>query len=355
MTTLRQMIDYRWQMTDNKVNSDSKSSGNSRVRKGRSYHLSSIICHLIVLLLCSSTMQAQRLTAEIDREKIVIGQQAILQVKLEDFNPRIYSIAEWFVVPDTLDHLECTRIEGMDTIMVGGYATYVQKYIVTSFDSGSWKIPELKLSIRSKDDLKPVILKTKPVFLEVAPANVADLKEYHPLKEIQEVQVSNDLWLIIALGVIAVVSGFILRWFIRIRKRVRKKAAITNLRKKGRTPLYRALQQLAALKKEVPVLQPLQLKEYYTQIDDACRVYLSEMYLIQTLQKTSDEIMVMLKKYSPSDAARKELGMILSLCDSVKFAKYQPISVEEQVKAVDKAAACLQQLNKTYRKKKNAN
>jgi hypothetical protein len=319
----------------------------------RKMKLLSIIC--VLLLLSGSAVQAQRVTAEIDREKIIIGQQAILQVKLEDFNPRLYSIEEWFVVPDTLDHLECFRHEGMDTIIVGGYATYVQKYIITSFDSGSWKIPELKVTIRSKEDLKPLILKTKPLSLEVVPANVADLKEYHPLKEIQEVQVSNDLWLIIALGVIALISGFILRWFIRIRKRVRKKAAITKMRKKGRTPLYRALQQLAALKKEVPVLQPLQLKEYYTQIDDACRVYLSEMYLIQTLQKTSDEIMVILKKYIASDAARKELGMILSLCDSVKFAKYQPISVEEQVKAVDKAAACLQQINKTYRKKKNAN
>jgi hypothetical protein len=353
------MTDDRWQMTGNKMNSDCKRSGNSRASKRRSYHPSSIICHLglvLGLLFLSNSTQAQRVTAELDREKIIIGQQAILQVKLEEFNPRIFSLDEWFVVPDTINHLECVRREGIDTIVIGGYATYVQKFIITSFDSGSWKIPELKVSMRGKEDLKPNILKTKPIFLEVAPANVADLKEYHPLKEIQEVQVSNDLWLIITLGIIALISGFILRWFIRIRKRVRKKAAITKMRKKGRTPLYRALQQLAALKKEVPVLQAGQLKEYYTQIDDACRVYLSEMYLIQTLQKTSDEIMVVLKKYIASDAARRELTAILELCDSVKFAKHLPTSVEEQVLAVDKAAACLQQINKTYRKKKqNAN
>lgn len=345
-------------MTDNRITDDRshqiKDAGSEKNSpfKRRFCHLPSVICHLFFFLLLCSSANAQRVTAELDREKIIIGQQAVLQLKLEDFNPRIFSLDEWFIVSDSLDHMECVKREGIDTIIIGGYATYVQKCMITSFDSGSWKIPEFSLTIHGKDDSKPVILKTKPLTLEVVPANVADLKEYHPLKEIQDVKVAGDLWLIIAIGVIAIISGFILRWFIRIRKRVRKKAAITKMRKKGRTPLYRALQQLAALKKEVPVLQPLQLKEYYTQIDDICRVYLSEMYLIQTLQKTSDEIMVILKKYIASEPARKELGMILTLCDSVKFAQYQPISVEEQVKAVDKAAVVLQQINKTYRKRK---
>ena len=313
----------------------------------------SVVFHVVVFLLLGTGLaKAQRVTAEFDREKIAIGQQVILQLKLEDFNPRIFSLDEWFVVPDTINNLECIKREKIDTIIIGGYATYVQKCMITSFDSGTWHMPELQIAIRSKDDLKPVILATKPLTLDVVPVDVSALKEYHPLKEIQEVKVSGDLWLIILLGVIALISGFILRWFIRIRKRVRKKAAITRMRKKGRTPLYRALQQLAALKKEVPVLQPTALKEYYTQVDDICRVYLSEMYLIQTLQKTSDEIMVTLKKYIASDAARKEIHNILDLCDSVKFAKYQPISVEEQVTAVDKAAVCLQQINKTYRKRK---
>lgn len=315
--------------------------------------VTSVVIHVFVFLLLSSgVVKAQRVTAEFDREKIVIGQQAILQLKLEDFNPRLFSIDEWFVVPDTVNSLECVKREKIDTIIIGGYATYVQKCLITSFDSGTWRMPELQVAIRSKDDLKPVILTTKPLTLEVGTVDVSGLKEYHPLKEIQDVKVSGDLWLIILLGVIALISGFILRWFIRIRKRVRKKAAITKMRKKGRTPLYRALQQLAALKKEVPVLQPHALKEYYTQIDDICRVYLSEMYLIQTLQKTSDEIMTVLKKYIASESARREIHTILDLCDSVKFAMYQPISVEEQVTAVDKAAACLQQINKTYRKRK---
>jgi hypothetical protein len=310
------------------------------------------ICLQIVLALCHLQLKAQRVTVELDRDKIVIGQQAALRLKLEEFNPRLYSLDGWFVVPDSMNHLECVQRETPDTIVIGGYATYIQKCLITSFDSGVWQIPEFKITVRSRDNQEPVILTTKPLTLEVMPVNVENLKDYHPLKEIQDVKVSGELWLIILIGVIALVSGFILRWFIRIRNRVRKKAAITKLRKKGRTPLYRALQQLAALKKEVPVLQEAQLKEFYTQIDDACRVYLSEMYIIQTLPKTSDEIMTLVKKYIPSEAARRELNVILTLCDAVKFARYQPVAADEQVAAIDKAAACLQQINKSYRKKK---
>lgn len=305
---------------------------------------------LLFLLSCFSVARAQHITVELDKDKILIGGQVTLQFKLEDYNPRLFTLqGGWFNMPDTINNLEVVKRSKIDTISAGGYVTYVQKLTITSFDSGSWKFPPFGLSLLKRGDTKPIELKAPYLTLDVLTVDVMGMKEYHPVKDIAEVDIHNNPWLILVLAVMSIVSGITLRWFIRVRKRAHKMATLSRMRKRGRSPLYRATQQFTALKKTLPI--PFdQIKDFYTQVEDICRNYLSEMFLEETLQSTSSEIMVLLKKYITDEETVEKFADFLMMCDSVKFAKYIPsTAAEDQEQFIDEAAANLQQINKLSR------
>ncbi|BAV10322.1 hypothetical protein FLA_6384 [Filimonas lacunae] len=304
---------------------------------------------LVCLLSCFSVVRAQRVSAELDKDKILIGGQVTLQVKLEDFNPRLFTLQSWFNIPDTGNHIEVVRRGKIDTVLVGGYITYIQKLVITSFDSGSWKLPLLAVNVFRQGESKSTELKAPWLNLDVLTVDVSAMKEYHPVKGIVEIKILNNVWLIGVLAIMSLVSGYILWWFIRVRKRARKMAHLSRLRKRGRSPLYRATQQFTALKKAVPIPYD-QIKEFYTQVDDICRIYLSEMFLEQTMQCTSEEIMVLVRKYITDEEAVEEFRVMLVMCDSVKFAKYLPsAAADDQLEFIEVAAQILQRINKLSR------
>lgn len=304
---------------------------------------------LICLLSCFSAVEAQRVSAELDRDKILIGGQVTLTLKLEDFNPRLFNMQSWFNVPDTGNHIEVVTRGKIDTMMNGGYYSFTQKLIISSFDSGSWKLPLLSVDILRQGDSKSQELKANYLTLDVLSVDVSKMKDYHPVKEIIEIKILNNVWLIGVLAIMSLVSGYVLWWFIRVRKRARKMAHLSRLRKRGRSPLYRATQQFTALKKTVPIPYD-QIKEFYTQVDDICRIYLSEMFLEQTMQSTSEEIMVLVRKYITDEEAVEDFRLMLLMCDSVKFAKYLPsAAADDQLEFVDSAAEILQRINKLSR------
>lgn len=303
----------------------------------------------VCLLCCFSAAHAQRVSAELDKDKILIGGQVTLQLKLEDFNPRLFALQSWFNIPDTGNHIEVVKRGKIDTVLTGGYIAYTQKIIISSFDSGSWKLPLLSITILRQGESKSEELKAPWLTLDVLTVDVSNLKEYHPVKDIVEIKIRNNPWLIGVLAVMSLVSGYVLWWFIRVRKRARKMAHLSRMRKRGRSPLYRATQQFTALKKTIPVPYD-QIKEFYTQVEDIGRIYLSEMFLEQTMQSTSEEIMVLVRKYIADEQTVEEFRYMLVMCDSVKFAKYLPsAAAEDQLQFVEEAAQILQHINKQSR------
>jgi len=303
----------------------------------------------VCLLCCFSAVQAQHVSAELDKDKVLLGGQVTLHLKLEDFNPRLFSLQSWFNIPDTGNHIEVVHRGKIDTVVQGGYTAYVQKLVITSFDSGSWKLPLLSVTVLRQGDAKAQELKTPLLSLDVLTVDVSNMKEYHPVKDIVAIDLRNNPWLIGVLAVMSLVSGYVLWWFIHVRKRARKMAHLTRMRKRGRSPLYRATQQFTALKKTIPV-QYDQIKEFYTQVDDICRIYLSEMFLEQTMMSTSEEIMVLVRKYVSDADTVEEFRYMLMMCDSVKFAKYLPsAAADDQLEFVEGAAQLLQRINKQSR------
>ena len=72
-------------------------------------------------------------------------------------------------------------------------------------------------------------------------------------------------------------------------------------------------------------------KEYYTAITDTIRVYIEGRYEVMAMELTSDEIMQVMRSQVIDNVSKDRLRQILSLADYVKFAKAQPIDVENEL------------------------
>lgn len=149
------------------------------------------VSRLLCVLCCCMALtcvSAQKIAAALDREKILLGEQVTLQLKLEELNPAAVSCAAWFSLADTANHIEVVKREPIDTVNLNGTITYVQRITITSFDSGKWVLPALQVSVEDKQTGKQTILTATPLSLEVLPVDISNLKNYHDIKDIIEVK-----------------------------------------------------------------------------------------------------------------------------------------------------------------------
>jgi len=295
---------------------------------------------VVVCLLCSSILSfAQRIVVSLDRDKIVIGEQVNLQLKVVDVNDRLSFLPKWFTLGDTVNHLTIIKKGNVDTVDVGGLATYLQQVTVTSFDSGKWALPVQNIVLQDRATGKQTTLKADSVFLQVLPVDVSGLKDYHDVKEIIDVPVKPDYTLWIAAGISAIVVTALVILLLR-RKNKPKPVAIKKAPKTSRPPLEEALYQLKELDKQnLPATG--QTKQYYVRIDEICREYFEARLQIQIMQLTSDELLPALSVYLQAPQAKADYKQLLQLIDAVKFAKYTPPQ-QDNIQALQLAAATLE-------------
>src|SRR3954468_9838937 len=91
---------------------------------------------------------AQKVSAVADREKILIGEQIIVQLKLEDVNAQNFSLEKWFTLNDSIPHIQIVKKDTLDTVNINGLSTYLQKITITSFDSGRWAIAPMQVVLQ---------------------------------------------------------------------------------------------------------------------------------------------------------------------------------------------------------------
>ncbi len=283
---------------------------------------------------------AQKVSASIDRNKILIGEQVILQIKVEDFNPRTTFLQHWFNVSDSTTHIQVVKREPVDTIDVGGLTTYMQKLTLTSFDSGNWKLDPMRVIMQERATGKQTTLQTDSLFFEVLPIDVSGMQGYHDIKDILDVEAKPDYTLYVAIAASLIILA-ILIWLLTKRKD-RKKEEPVKPAYKG-TALEHALQNIKDLEQEnLPAKG--QVKLFYAKLSDICKNYFRDRLQVRSTQSTSDELMVLLSVYLQNEKDRTQFYQLLRLADAVKFAKYIP-DKEQNSEAVKTAITSLQHID----------
>lgn len=270
--------------------------------------------------------------AELDSMNILVGGQVGLNVSIAAAKGQECHILQ---LPDTLTaHVEVVEALKPDTIDRGDLVEYMQRYIVTSFDTGLQYVgpipivmvgdsvtistPEFAISVVNpfQQEFKANEQGVNQIFdinaAENAPFQWRELLLYWP-------------W---AVGVL-VVAGLVVL-FIYLKKKYWHPGEPTE--EVSNVPAepceVTALRDLERIKTE-KLWMHNQVKEYYTDLTETLRKYLSSRYGIQAKESTSAEILEQLKpvmKDLPDE--KQKIADILEQADLVKFAKMEPLPDE---------------------------
>ncbi|WP_160712464.1 hypothetical protein [Chitinophaga solisilvae] len=284
-----------------------------------------------MLLLPISLLAQQKIeaVAGADTTSIRIGEQVKVQLRATipaaQFNKPAFRIL-FPVLSDSLEHFEVIARSAVDTTTQQDLKILRQTFTVTSFDSGHWEFPPMKVEVYGATDASSFdTLTTYPLGIDVNTVAVDTTKAFKPIKTVQTVPWNIwDYWMYIAGGAAVVLLA--LGLWLYFRKRPKK---VPEVKLPLVTPYDLARQQLKALKEE-KLWQQGDIKQYYTRLTDILRAYFEHQFGIAALEQTSEELLQNIKPVTKLNQQRDKLRALLAIADLAKFAKLQPTADEHE-------------------------
>lgn len=293
------------------------------------YKIAVLILSLFALV---SGANAQDFKVHLDSAKILIGSQATLKVEVVVKEGKKVRFP---ILPDTLaSGLEVVAQFATDTSKAdNSNILLTKKYLLTSFDSGSYVIPQIP--VLYFDGSKVDTLLTQPLNLKVNTVAVdstkrplygikANIKAPYTFAEIAIV-------VLVVLLLIAIIAGLIYYF------RKTKNQPIFTFKKKVVEPAHVVAFRELEMLQHKKLWQNGHTKQYYSELTDILRKYLEDRMEINAMEMTSFEILASLKTVSYSNKVVFErLMTMLNISDLVKFAKYtsDPIENDQSAKCV---------------------
>jgi hypothetical protein len=257
---------------------------------------------LLFSALASDAQNKVTIKSEIDKSKIVIGEQ--IHLTLEADFP-LQEPMRFFTI-DSIPHFEILERKKIDTVDDRGGIKLSQSLILTSFDSGHWAIPSFQLPA-------DIPMYTDSIAVDVGFSTFDPNQDYHDIKDVIDVQVKEkkkETWYWYAAASALLVAAII---YFLTRKKIKPVARIPFV-----DPYKEAKQELEKLRKE-----NLLSKAFYTRLVDIFRLYISRRKGIASLQKTTDDLVVQLRSLKLPTEEFNELAQSLRMSDYVKFAKFE--------------------------------
>ena len=283
---------------------------------------------LSVAIVSSLAGQDVKITTSFDSTKIYIGDQIKYTITID--KPANLRLA-LPVLKDTLckniDILSGPKVDS--SAVKDGRIKVVQKYLITSFDSGRYNVPPIFAEARNQGGLKRYYSDYTP--LEVMRVNIAPadttakifdiIQPYKAPVTFQEVLP----WLLIA-ALVGILSWAAVRYL----RRFRKSRTIETPYIPPEAAHIIAFRELEKLRNE-QLWQKGETKKYYTTLTEILRQYLENRFRVYSLELTTDETLEALVKTGfKKNGAYDELKTVLNGADLVKFAKYIPVPIENE-------------------------
>jgi hypothetical protein len=286
------------------------------------------ILTITAFLLVSSVISAQdvRVTAAFDSSRIFIGDQIHFTVTVE--KPVSLLLAMPVLKDTLLKHIEILKEVSDTAMMKDGRIRIHQKYLVTSFDSGFYRVPPVYAEMQTANGMKRFYSGYSPLTVmrvKIAPADITQ-KIFDIIKPYRAPVTAGEVlpWLLLAIVVAAVA------WYtVHLIRKIRMKKGGDSAPVVNPDPAHViALRELEKLKEE-ELWQKGRTKLYYTRLTEIVRQYLENRFGIQSLELTTAGTLNLLKKTGfREDELFLKLRTLLTGADLVKFAKYNPDASE---------------------------
>jgi hypothetical protein len=285
-----------------------------------------VISYLLCLLVASGNAQLISVKSQVESDSMMIGDQLVYSIRVEAAQHVDFLLP---MVSDTLSRdLEVLFPISSDTIVGEGIKVVEQSYMITSFESGMQLVPAQQV-IYSAGEIRDTAL-SMPLMIQVFEPIVDTTQQIKPIKPpINTPLTFREMlpWIAIGLGgwmLIMLIFALVWMHFQR-----RKNPELFRLKPQEPAHII-AFRELDRLK-EQKVWEQGKVKQYYTRLTQITRHYIEKQYGIPTMESTSEEILYSFRKSNTEDNLLDEmLEGLLSLADLVKFAKEDPLPVDNQ-------------------------
>lgn len=293
------------------------------------------VISLLVLALISAASHAQRIkaTASLDSTNILLGDQVKLFLEID--HPKNIQI-EFPDVPDTLaGYVEVLVRSEVDTFSLDDetFQKQIQSFTITSFDSGSYRIPPFwfKINLDGRIDSIP----SNGVTLNVHTLTIDTTRGPTDIKLPYDAPVTLKEVIPYILGII-LIGAILFFVFYAINRRKNNQPLFVLPQKPKEPPHVIALRELDRIRDE-KLWQTGKTKQFYSEVTETLRKYIEDRYLIPAMEQTSDETIDSFRRNREllKDKTFENLRQILKLADLVKFAKYQTIPDDDNMTLVN--------------------
>ncbi|MDR0835960.1 MAG: hypothetical protein LBN11_05200 [Tannerella sp.] len=292
------------------------------------HHLTIITTSLLLLHSLGTFAQSTIVDLKLDSPSIMIGEQTVLKLSVTTDRSKQVLIPLPPPGGNLMEGVEVLTIAPPDTANIDNNRMTINfDLLITSFDSALYLLPMFPV-IDGTDTLfsKQVALKV------ISPdVNVDSPEEYYDIKEIwKPAFVLSDYYALIygvlfTLFIICVIGYFLQKMRNRKPKDVVEKV-VSKL-----PPHEQAIRELKEIR-EQKLWQQGRNKEYYTEISDTLRRYITSRYGVSVLERTTSEILEVIRDEEPGNKeVFNTLKQILQLSDFVKFAKLHPLPDENDL------------------------
>lgn len=269
-------------------------------------------------------------SSTLSRDSILIGDQivwsTVLQVPEKD-SVLLVPYVNTLQTDTTGAKIEVIADFTLDTLSVkNGIKELGAKILLTSFDSGSFKLP-VPLIVLNPDGIPDTVVFDTPS-VEVNTIQV-DTTGFTPLDIKGQIQYPITFkevfpWILLGIGILAIL--YLLYRYIKYRRENRDFFGRPIVQDPPHIVALRELDKLRSQK----LWQSGKEKQFYTGITDALRDYIEGRYGVSAMEKTSSEIMADLADKQIEAKPYNELSELLKTADLVKFAKYIPDALENE-------------------------
>ncbi len=282
---------------------------------------------LLMALICWGPGQATAqvsVSAELDSARIMIGDQVRLQL-LITHSPDVRVRHIGLEALEEEPKIELLSAPDPDTVPSDQDIILQQQLVITSFDSGYYRIPPIPVEYLRDGQSATAFSPELAIEVSTFPIR-SDSASLAPIKNIitEPFRVQDLLPYAIGVAGIALI-GFLVWYLLRGRHRRRPEPPPAPPR-----PAHEvAFEKLAALK-AAGLIEQGEVKAYHSQLSHIVREYLENRFGMPALESTTDVIIDQLSRQELAAGWQGELRRLLQTADLVKFAKAEPPATVHQ-------------------------
>lgn len=281
---------------------------------------------LFLILTGAAKGQLIGVQSMVSRDSLMIGEQI-------DYTFRVDAAFDVdLILPSFQDalsnSLEIISHLGSDTILSDDRMVIEQHFLISGFEAGSQIIPSQEVIYR-RENVNDTA-RSMPLIIHIFDPEVDTTEQIKPIKAPINTPLSfKEIlpWAAGGLGALLLMGTgiwFLLRYF---KRKMDPEAYIHKKLEPAHVIAFRELDQL----KEEKIWARGEVKQYYTRLTEITRQYIERQYDIAAMESTTDEILAAFQRANPEDNLLDEiLKELLELADLVKFAKEDPLPVDNQ-------------------------